>query len=106
MKIDTTGEHAQRDFIRAIGQDEAIAKKLLALRPGQLSEAMSNSRGAYVAEVIKIVEPDSAQFKAQEEQLTTNLERTIQNRVYTDWLKIAKEDLGVVDNRYLYYTDF
>ena len=106
VKIDTTGEHAQRDFIRAIGQDEAIAKKLLALRPGQLSEAMSNSRGAYVAEVIKIVEPDSAQFKAQEEQLTTNLERTIQNRVYTDWLKIAKEDLGVVDNRYLYYTDF
>jgi peptidyl-prolyl cis-trans isomerase D len=106
IKIDTTGEHAQRDFIRAIGQDEAIAKKLLAMQPGQLSDAVSNSRGAYVAWVVNIIEPDRTAFDSQKEQLTTNLERTIQNRVYTDWLKLAKEDLGVVDNRYLYYTDF
>lgn len=106
VKIDTTGEHAQRDFIRAIGQDEAIAKTLLAMSPGQLSEAMSNSRGAYLALLVNVIEADRAQFDSQKDQLTTNLERTVQNRVYTDWLKIAKDDLGVVDNRYLYYTDF
>lgn len=106
VKIDTTGLHGQRDFIRAIGQDEAIAKTLLSLAPGQLSPAMSNSRGAYVATVTQITEADSTQFVAQKDQLMMNLERTKQNRVYADWLKLAKEEIGVVDNRYLYYTDF
>ncbi|MBL0060459.1 MAG: peptidylprolyl isomerase [bacterium] len=106
VKIDTTGLHGARDFIRVIGQDEAIGKTLLSLLPGQVSPAVSNSRGGYVATVLQITEADSTQFAAQKDQLTQNLERTKQNRVYTDWLKQAKEELGVVDNRYLYYTDF
>ncbi len=106
VKIDTTGLHAQRDFIRAIGQDEEIAKTLLSMRPGVVSQVLSNSRGAYVATVLQITEADSTAFASQKEQLTTNLERTKQNRVYTDWLKLAKDELVVVDKRYLYYTDF
>ncbi len=106
VKIDTTSLHGVRDFIRVIGQDEAIGKSLVSLLPGQVSPAMSNSRGGYVATVLQITEADSSQFATQKDQLTQNLERTKQNRVYTDWLKQAKADLGVVDNRYLYYTDF
>ncbi len=106
LKVDTTGLHGVRDFIRTIGQDEAIARQLLALAPGQLSPGLANNRGGYVAAVLEVAEADSTQFAAQKDQLTTNLERTKQNRVYTDWLKLAKQELLVVDNRYLYYTDF
>lgn len=106
VKIDTTGQHGQRDFIRGIGQDEVIGKQLLSMMPGQVSPALSNSRGGYVAVVLQITEADSTQFVAQKDQLLQNLERTKQNRVYTDWLKLAKAEIGVADNRYLYYTDF
>jgi len=106
LKIDTTGLHGVRDFIRVIGQDEQIARQLLSLAPGQLSPGLANTRGGYVAAVLEITEPDSNQFATQKAQLMQNLERTKQNRVYSDWLKLAKEELTVVDNRYLYYTDF
>ncbi|MCB9357294.1 MAG: peptidylprolyl isomerase [Calditrichaeota bacterium] len=106
VKIDTTAQNSRRDFIRGIGQDEEIAKQLLSLSPGQLSPALANSRGGYVVAVLEIIEADSGSFAAQKAQLQQNLERTKQNRVYADWLKLANEDIGVVDNRYLYYTDF
>lgn len=106
VKIDTTGLHAQRDFIRGIGQDEEIGKQLLELAPGQLSPALGNMRGGYVVAILERVEADTTQFVAQKDQLIQNLERTKQNRVFTDWLKLAKDELGVVDNRFLYYTDF
>lgn len=106
VKIDTTGMHGQREFIRGIGQDEEIGKKLVAMVPGQLSDALGNSRGGYVVTILENVAADSTQFVAQKDQLVQNLERTKQNRVFSDWLKIAKDELVVVDNRYLYYTDF
>ncbi|MBK6767218.1 MAG: SurA N-terminal domain-containing protein [bacterium] len=106
VKIDSTGLHGQREFIRGIGQDEEIGKSLLTLSPGQVSEALGNSRGGYVVTILEKVPADTTQFVAQKDQLLQNLERTKQNRVFTDWLKLAKEELVVVDNRYLYYTDF
>ncbi len=106
VKIDTTGLHGQRDFIRGVGQDEENAKMLLTHSPGQLSPAFSNARGGYVVAILENVQADSTQFVAQQAQLIQNLERTKQNRVYGDWLKLAREEVGVVDNRFLYYTDF
>ena len=49
LKIDTTGEKSQRDFVPAFGSDESITKKLLSLNTGQVSEAMKCSKGGVVA---------------------------------------------------------
>ena len=47
IKVDTTGEHARRDYLRVFGADEEIAKTLLAMQPGQVSPPLSNTAGAF-----------------------------------------------------------
>jgi peptidyl-prolyl cis-trans isomerase D len=106
VKIDSTGPNGRREFIKGLGTDEENARKILALTPGSVSQPLSNTRGAYVVAVLEIAEADSALYQTSHDQLMTNLERTKQNRVYSDWLKQAKTDLGVEDKRFLYYSDF
>ncbi|MBI5059275.1 peptidylprolyl isomerase [candidate division KSB1 bacterium] len=106
LKVDTTGDHLQRDFFKGFGSDEAIAKSLLNLRPGQLSDALSNTRGGYVAVLLAKAEADSAAFAAKQKEISDRLRQTKQNSVYSDWLATAEKEIGVVDNRHLYYTDY
>jgi parvulin-like peptidyl-prolyl isomerase len=106
LKVDTSGAHARRDFLRPFGQDENIAGILLNTPVGQMAPTLKNSTGAYLAKVIEHTNADSSAYLSQKPQLETNLERTKQNRVYGDWLAMAEKEIGVVDNRYLYYTGF
>jgi len=106
LKVDTTGEHLQRDFLRVFGSDEKIGKYMFTLEAGQVSEALSNNRGAYVAVLLSKTAADSAGFQAKKSEIETRLRQARQNSVYQDWLATAQEEVGVVDKRYLYYTDY
>jgi hypothetical protein len=106
LKVDTTAEHLQRDYLRVFGSDEKIAKYMFTLNPGQLSDPLSNSRGAYVAVLLSKTELDSAAFQTQKDDIEKRLRQTKQNGVYQDWLASAEKQIGVVDKRYLYYTDY
>jgi peptidyl-prolyl cis-trans isomerase D len=106
LKVDTTGEHLQRDFLQVFGSDEQIAKTMFTLQPGQLSDPLSNSRAAYVAVLIFKTDADSAGFQAKRSEIETKLRQSKQNNLYTDWLAQAEREIGVVDKRYLYYTDY
>ncbi len=106
LKVDTTGDHALRDYIRAWGTDEEIGKAVFALEPGQISQPLSNARGAYIALLLNKTDADKTVFEAQKQELVNRLRTTKQNNTYTDWLAEAKEDVGVQDKRYLYYTDY
>ncbi len=106
LKVDTTGEHLQRDFLQVFGSDEKIAKTMFALQPGQISDPLSNARGAYVAVLLSKANADSAGFQAKRSEIETRLRQTKQNNLYTDWLAQAEKEVGVEDHRYLYYTDY
>ncbi|MBU1985579.1 peptidylprolyl isomerase, partial [bacterium] len=106
LKVDTSGEHAPRDYNRSWGSDEEIVKSLFALEPGQISQPLGNARGVYVALLINKTESNQQQFAAQKEEILTRLRQRKQNNLYTDWLAQAKVDIGVVDKRHLYYTDY
>ncbi len=106
LKVDTTAEHLQRDFLQVFGTDETIAKRLLALNPGRISDALSNSKGGFVAVLLSKTEADSAGFAAKKNEIADQLRKTKQNRVYADWLATAQKEIGVVDKRYLYFTDY
>lgn len=106
LKVDTTAEHLQRDFLRVFGSDEKIAKYMFTLQPGQLSEPLSNSRGGYVAILLSKTDADSAGFQSKQEELVKRLVQTRQNNIYSDWLASAQKQIGVEDKRYLYYTDY
>jgi parvulin-like peptidyl-prolyl isomerase len=106
LKVDTTADHLQRDFIKTVGSDENFGKLMFTLNPGQISEAVSNQRGAYVAVLLNKSTADSAGFAAKTKELSDRLRQTKQNNVYTDWLANAKAEIGVLDNRHLYYTDY
>lgn len=106
LKVDTTEERHIRDFTRVFGTDESIGRKLMELEPGQISDVLSNDRGAFVGYLLSKTPVDSSLFQAQKSQIEDRLRRTKQNRVYGDWLVIAKDEIGVADKRYLYYTDY
>ena len=106
LAVDTSGAHAIRDFMRPFGQDEKIAKILMNTPVGQWAPTLKNTRGAFLAKVIEKTKADSTAFLSQKNQLETNLTRTKQNRVYANWLTMAEAEIGVLDNRYLYYTSF
>lgn len=106
LKIDTVAEKGARDFLGPIGSDETIAKGLLSLDPGKISDALSNTRGAYVVLLMNKVDPDPAEFETKKAETEERLRRTKQNNIYADWYMKAEQEVGVVDNRYLYYTDY
>ncbi|RPI02149.1 MAG: hypothetical protein EHM64_14490 [Ignavibacteriae bacterium] len=106
LKVDTTGEHTQRDFMRVFGSDETIGKMMFTLEPGQVSEPLSNSRGAFVAVLVSKTTADPAEFEKKKAEIEERLRRQKQNNVYTDWLAQAEKAVGVQDNRYLYYPDY
>jgi parvulin-like peptidyl-prolyl isomerase len=106
LKVDTTADQLQRDFTRIFGSDEKIGKMMFDLQPGQVSQAVSNNRGAYVIVLISKTEADQAGYQAQVNDLRERLRRQKQNNVYADWLAQAEKAIKVVDNRYLYYTDY
>lgn len=106
LKVDTSREKGPRDFIQGWGTDEEIAKKLFALNPGDVSPALENVRGGYVAVLISKTEPDAAFFAAQKNDIVKRLRQTKQNNVYADWLAQAKETVKIQDKRHLYYTDY
>jgi peptidyl-prolyl cis-trans isomerase D len=106
MKVDTTGEHTQREYLGPIGSDESAGKYLLSLPIGQVSEPICNNRGAYVAVLLSKTEPDSSDFESKKADILQRLQRNKQNSVYADWLSEAQKEVGVVDKRYLYYTDY
>ena len=106
LKIDTTGERGQRESLGPIGSDESAAKYLLSLQIGQISEPLSNNRGAYVAVLVGKTEADPAEFETKKAEILQRLQRTKQNNVYVDWLLKAQKEVTVVDKRYLYYTDY
>jgi peptidyl-prolyl cis-trans isomerase D len=106
LKIDTTGERGQRESLGPVGTDENAAKYLFTLQIGKVSEPLSNSRGAYVAVLTSKTEPDPADFETKKADILQRLQRTKQNNVYVDWLSKAQKEVGVVDKRYLYFTDY
>ena len=95
LKVDTTAEHAQRDFLRVFGADEPIAKTMFTLEPGQVSAPLSNSRGAYIAVLISKTDADTAAFEAKKAEITDQLRRNKQNAVYGDWLAQAQKSIKV-----------
>jgi peptidyl-prolyl cis-trans isomerase D len=106
LTVDTTGDHLRRDYVRNMGSDEQLAKEILQLTPGQLSAALSNNRGAYVAVLLDKTQPDTAAFDAKKSEILNRLRQNKQNSVYADWLADAEKQIKVQDNRYLYYTDY
>jgi peptidyl-prolyl cis-trans isomerase D len=106
LRVDTMPDYGRRDFTRAFGSDEQLAKSILAIDPGQVTDALSNSRGAFVATLISKNEADPNAYQSQQKDLADRLRRNKQNAVYSDWLNTAEKTTGVQDNRFLYYTDY
>jgi len=106
LKVDTTGDHLRRDYVRGFGGDENIAKILLSMNAGQLSDVLSNSRGAYVAVLLSKTDSDSAGFGDKQADIMNRLRQNRQNSVYSDWLAQAEKQVKVEDKRYLYFSDY
>ncbi len=106
LKIDTTAEHLQRDFLRVFGSDEEIGRYMFTLSPGQVSEPLANARGGYIAVLLSKTGADSAGFVAKQKEIADRLRQTKQNGVWAEWLALAEKQVGVVDNRHLYFTDY
>jgi parvulin-like peptidyl-prolyl isomerase len=106
LKVDTIADRGENESLGPIGSDDDAGKYLFSLQTGQVSEPISNSRGAYVALLLGKTEADPTDFESKKAEILQRLQRTKQNNIYTDWLANAEKKVGVEDKRYLYYSDY
>jgi hypothetical protein len=89
--------------IPGIGRDPFFFGAVSGLKPGQISPAVQNLRGAFVTQLLSVSAFDSTAYTTQREALKTRLLQEKRNRFLSDWLTALKEKADIVDHRDMFF---
>jgi len=89
--------------IPGIGRDPFFFGAVSGLKPGQISPAVQNQRGAFIAQLLSVSAFDSTAYNTQRESLKTRLLQEKRNRFLSDWLTALKEKADIEDNRDMFF---
>jgi peptidylprolyl isomerase/peptidyl-prolyl cis-trans isomerase D len=89
--------------IPGIGRDPFFLGAVSGLKPDQISPAVQNQRGAFIAQLLSVSAFDSTAYNSQRESLKTRLLQEKRNRFLSDWLTALKEKADIVDHRDMFF---
>jgi hypothetical protein len=89
--------------IPGVGRDPFFFGALSGLKPGQISPAVQNQRGAFIAQLLSVSPFDTAAYNSQRESLRTRLLQEKRNRFLSDWLTALKEKADIEDHRDMFF---
>ncbi len=89
--------------VPGIGRDPAFLGTVASLKPGDISPAVQNTRGAFLVQLLSVSPFDSSAFAAQREMLKSRLLQEKRNRFLSDWLSMLKEKADIEDQRDLFF---
>lgn len=95
----TTDSFTLRENIPGIGFGTAFARAALELEAGGTAFPVQTRRGAYGLRVVHKDSFDEAKFRAQRQQLASNLLFSKQRRILEEWMEQRRRDADVVDYR-------
>jgi parvulin-like peptidyl-prolyl isomerase len=89
--------------IPGVGRDPFFFGALSGLKPGQISPAVQNQRGAFIAQLLSVSTFDTTAYNSQRESLRTRLLQEKRNRFLSDWLTALKEKADIEDHRDMFF---
>jgi peptidylprolyl isomerase/peptidyl-prolyl cis-trans isomerase D len=89
--------------IPGVGRDPFFFGALSGLKPGQISPAVQNQRGAFIAQLLSVSAFDTTAYNSQRESLRTRLLQEKRNRFLSDWLTALKEKADIEDHRDMFF---
>ncbi len=89
--------------IPGVGRDPFFFGAVSGLKPGQISPAVQNQRGAFIVQLLSVSAFDTTAYNSQRESLRTRLLQEKRNRFLSDWLTALKEKADIEDHRDMFF---
>jgi hypothetical protein len=86
-----------------IGKSGELTGTLLAMEAGDVSPVLTTFSTACMVKMISKDEFDDGAFDEAFADLKTQLNNTKSSRGYSNWLRMAKESIEIIDNRFSFY---
>lgn len=100
LTVETSNSFTKAGTVAKVGRDAAFIGTAAGLtEPGQISKPFEGRRGYYIVELVEKSAFDEKVFKAQRQQIKTNLVRAKQNSVFSMWYAKVKEEADIEDFR-------
>ena len=103
LEVLTAGPFARADFVPNVGRSNAFVGAALRLAPGQLSNIVTDARGAYLLKLVEKNTFDEEDFQATKPALELELLAQLQREALQTWLAQAYDSAQIEDNRHLNY---
>jgi parvulin-like peptidyl-prolyl isomerase len=89
--------------IPGVGRDPFFFGAVSGLKPGLISPAVQNQRGAFITQLLSVSAFDSTAYTSGRESLKTRMLQEKRNRFLSDWLTALKEKADIVDHRDMFF---
>jgi peptidyl-prolyl cis-trans isomerase D len=103
LDVRETGFFTALGYIPQLGRDPAFSATAFKLKPGQISDAVEGSRGAYVLMGMAEQPADMQAYEAQKAAYSRQLLQGKQNQFYSAWMKDLMDKAKIEDYRDWYY---
>lgn len=88
------------------GRDFVFTSKVTTLPLNQISAPFKGEMAYYIAEVKNRTMPDEAKIKQELPAFTKNLTQSSRSQNYYIWIANQKQELPIIDNRYVHYSEY
>ena len=88
---------------KTIGKSSQLTGTLLAMNEGQISQVITTFNTACIIKMTSKDEMDLDDFSNNFDDFKTQLINTKKSRGYSNWIKAAKDNIEILDNRASYY---
>ena len=85
-----------------IGQDVFVYRKIMEMKPGEISEPIRGGRGIFVVKLNSITEFKMEDYLTKAESLRTSLITSKKQQIVGDWLSKMQSEAEIIDNRSMY----
>ncbi|MSS70611.1 MAG: hypothetical protein EXS64_03885 [Candidatus Latescibacteria bacterium] len=104
---DTTGLFARQGFIPRVGnQNEFFGAAFRLTGPGQVSDAVTTDRAAYVIKLIERRPSDEQGFSAAKDAIKANLADQKRSQIFATWFEDLKKHADIEDHRYMFFSEY
>lgn len=93
-------------FVPNVGRDYAFTAAAFALEPGTFSKPVKGERGYYIILTRKKSVPDDAQWQSAKDEYIKQYSQKRQQAIFSQWIKVKRDEANIQDYRYLYYTQY
>lgn len=106
LEVQKPEPFARTGFVPSVGSRNAFVGTAFQLPVGQTSDVVTTERGAYILKVLEKFPIDANALDTEKETLSRQILSQKRQEVIAAWFGDLRDKAQIVDNRYLFYSDF